>query len=206
MIPSGKAPTLRAGRPEPLNIAGVGKQRRALGLERARKGQAEMADDFKRFRFVAGVFREPEDLDVTVAGLRSERFVAGQLLVVANHRAADVRKLLDAHGRGDVLVLPAQVDGSVKLVSKSEFPPGITAILRAMNHTGRGGEGVTVGAADHQSQVYAQLCRDVAGGALVLIANVADSEEQLLGARIMLRGNCECVLTHEITATSASSP
>ncbi len=51
-----------------------------------------------------------------------------------------------------------------------------------------------------QSQVYAQLRQDVAGGALVLIASVADPDEQLLGARILLRGNCECVLTHEIAA------
>jgi hypothetical protein len=44
------------------------------------------------------------------------------------------------------------------------------------------------------------LRQDIAGGALVLIASVADPDQQLLGARILLRGNCECVLTHEIAA------
>ncbi|NIO43298.1 MAG: hypothetical protein GTO41_25975 [Burkholderiales bacterium] len=49
------------------------------------------------------------------------------------------------------------------------------------------------------SPVYAQLIKDVADGAVVLIASAAGPEQQLRGARILLRGNCECVLTHELS-------
>ena len=49
------------------------------------------------------------------------------------------------------------------------------------------------------SPVYAQLLEDVADGAIVLIASADGPEQQLQGARILLRGKCECVLTHELT-------
>jgi hypothetical protein len=51
---------------------------------------------------------------------------------------------------------------------------------------------------DGQSEVYRQLREDVTDGAFILIASVANAQEQLRGARILLRGNCECVLTHEL--------
>jgi hypothetical protein len=49
------------------------------------------------------------------------------------------------------------------------------------------------------SPVYSQLLKDVADGAIVLIASAEGPEQQLQGARILLGGKCECVLTHELT-------
>jgi hypothetical protein len=75
------------------------------------------------------------------------------------------------------------------------LPVELSTLLEAMAADGRGD-----GSGQVRSQVYAQLRQDIAEGALVLIASVADPEAQLVGARILLRGNCECVLTHEIAA------
>jgi len=165
-----------------------------------------MTDDLDRYWYVAAVFREPRDLAATIGELRSSSFAAGQLLVLANHRAEDARRALDGNGETEVQVLPVQADGRIKISGERELPVGIKAILKAMDvpEPARDrGDGASSSGEEQQAQVYVQLRRDIADGALVLIASVADPEDQLHGARVLLRGNCECVLTHEMAAPSA---
>lgn len=151
-----------------------------------------MADDLKRYWFIAAVFREPHDLVSTVRELRDNDF-GSEVLVLANHGTGDVRKALDRAGSGQVPVVDAHSGGSGSV----QLPVELGTLWQAMEAERRGDR------SDGQSQVYAQLREDVAQGALVLVASVADPDQQLLGARILLRGNCECVLTHEIDASGA---
>ncbi len=166
-----------------------------------------MAADLKCCWFVAAVFREPHDLVSTIAELRANDFSGNRLLVVANHRAADARKALDGSVVGPVPVTGVGENGAVKAPQSLKLSAELRTLLKAMGEVDpveRRSEGGADGPdRESQSQVYAQLRQDVAGGALVLIASVADPDEQLLGARILLRGNCECVLTHEIAAGNA---
>ncbi|HEX9881366.1 MAG TPA: hypothetical protein VGA65_02555 [Hyphomicrobium sp.] len=163
-----------------------------------------MADELKRYWFVAAVFREPHDLASTIGALRDNGFAGNRLLIIANHRAEDTRKAAGGSEVDRVPVVAVDEDGAIKAGASDALPTGLCTLLDAMSE-GDAREHGTAGAAvgsdgAGRSQVYAQLRRDVAGGAVVLIADVADSDEQLLGARILLRGNCECVLTHEIAA------
>jgi hypothetical protein len=162
-----------------------------------------MADERNRYWFVAAVFRQPRDLAATIAELRSGSFPVSQLVVVANHKPDDVRKAVGGRGPEHVTVVEARSDGAIKVGQDLNVPAGLHALLEAMEASGPvpgpgGGPGGREG--ERQSQVYAQLREDVADGAFVLIASVANPEEQLRGARVLLRGNCECVLTHEIAA------
>jgi len=154
-----------------------------------------MADELRQYCFVAAVFRESGDLASTIAELRSNGIAGNRLLVVANHRAEDARKATAGSEIGPAPVIAVHGDGAIKLDASIKLSPELHTLLQAMGDDGAGGAD---GAG--RSQVYAQLRRDAADGALVLIASVADPDEQLLGARILLRGNCECVLTHEIAA------
>jgi hypothetical protein len=160
------------------------------------KEQDKMAAELKRYWFVAAVFREPRDLVATIAELRVNAFSRARLLVVANHKSGDTRKALDGAEEGQVAVVSVSADGSSWTAPK--LPVELGTLVEAM-HAGKRASPD----GDGRSQVYAQLRQDVAGGALVLIASVADPDEQLLGARILLRGNCECVLTHEIAVGNA---
>jgi hypothetical protein len=157
-----------------------------------------MADALKQYWFVAAVFREPHDLVLTMGELRDNGFAGSRLLIVANHRAGDTRKaVLDADIGAPVVAMHA--DGGGKAGASVELPAGLRMLLDAIDASeAKGTEAVAAPDGGGQSQVYAQLRQDVADGAVVLIASVADPEEQLLGARILLRGNSECVLTHEI--------
>lgn len=162
-----------------------------------------MADERNRYWFVAAVFRQPEDLAATIAELGSGNFAARQLLVVANHKADDARNAVGRGGSEHVTVIAARADGAIKAGDGLDVPPGLHALLEAMEASDPGeerGNGSPGRDGQRQSQVYAQLRQDVADGAFVLIASVANPEEQLQGARVLLRGNCECVLTHEIAA------
>jgi hypothetical protein len=167
------------------------------------RGAHGMADERNRYWFVAAVFRQPGDLAATIAELRSGNFAARQLLVVANHKADDPRKAVGGRGSEHVTVVTARSDGAIEIGAGLNVLPGLRALLEAMGASGpaperRDGPGGREG--ERQSQVYVQLRQDVADGAFVLIASVANPEEQLQGARVLLRGNCECVLTHEIAA------
>jgi hypothetical protein len=155
----------------------------------------EMADAPDRYWYVAAVFREPHHLVATISELRASALVSTPLLVVANHRAEDTRKVLAASEPGRVTVVAADAGGALASGPTAALPVGLRALLAAMDENGKArgrGDG------EDRSQVYAQLRQDVAEGALVLVASVANPDEQLAGARILLRGNCECVLTHEI--------
>lgn len=156
-------------------------------------GIDEMADELKRYWFVAAVFREPHDLVSTIAQLRANGIAGKRLLIVANHRAEDARKAVGGSDVGPVPVVAARADGDMTAEPSLTLSAELRALLEVMS-----GGGARTG--DSQSQVYAQLRRDVADGALILIASAADPDQQLFGARILLRGNCECVLTHEIAA------
>jgi hypothetical protein len=159
-------------------------------------GIDEMADELKRYWFVAAVFREPHELAPTIAELRASGIAGNRLLIVANHKAGDLRKVVDGSGDGPVPVVAAGADG----VMKAEPAVKLSSELRTLLEVMSGGGAQTSGQGDRQSQVYGQLRQDVDGGALVLIASVAGPDEQLVGARILLRGTSECVLTHEIAA------
>ncbi|HEY7669207.1 MAG TPA: hypothetical protein VH852_01085 [Hyphomicrobium sp.] len=160
-----------------------------------------MADGLKRYWFVAAVFREPHDLVSTIAELRDNGFGGNRLLILANHGAEDARIVVGGSQVGPVPVVAIHANGNDPKVDASlKLPVALRTLLEAMSvehHDGNSGKG---NCGEGQSQVYAQLRQDIAGGALVLIASVADPDQQLLGARILLRGNCECVLTHEIAA------
>jgi hypothetical protein len=156
-----------------------------------------MADERDRYWFVAGVFREPRDLVATIAALRASAFAASRLLVVANHRAGDAEKDLVRSDFGQVPVVAVHADGGLESGDAVALPVDLRVLLEAMDESGKARS--RRDGAD-RSQVYAQLRQDVADGALVLVASVGNPDEQLDGARILLRSNCECVLTHEIDA------
>jgi hypothetical protein len=163
------------------------------------KGLDVMADALKQYWFVAAVFREPHDLVSTISELRDNGFASSRLLVVANHRAMETRKAVLGADVGAVPVFAMHADGGGNAGVSVELPAGLRMLLDAIAASEVGATETTEAPAQGgQSEVYAQLRQDVADGAVVLVASVADPEEQLLGARILLRGNSECVLTHEI--------
>ena len=160
-------------------------------------GIDEMADELKRYWFVAGVFREPHDLVAPIVQLRASGIAGHGLLVIANQRAEDARRALDGSEAGRVPVIAAHYkDGAMTSNPCVKLSDALSALLGVM-----GDDGVrSSDQGDGRSQVYGQLRQDVDEGAIVLIASVSDPDEQLVGARILLRGNCACVLTHEIAA------
>ncbi len=167
------------------------KELRCAGL-----GIDAMGEALKRYWFVAGVMREPHDLLAPIGQLRASGIPDNGLLIVANHRSEDARKAVDGTEAGPVPVVCVHGDEPVRVEPSRKLSPALGTLLAAMR--GRGEQ--TAGQHDSQSQVYAQLRQDIADGAVVLFASVADPDEQLVGARILLRANCECVLTHEIAA------
>jgi hypothetical protein len=164
----------------------------------AMRGSGVMADALKRYWFVAAVFREPLELVATIAELRANGFVGNRLLIVANHGAEKTRKVVLGADVGAVPVVAMHTDGSGNVGASFGLPMGLRMLLDAIEASPSGRAAAPDGGG--QSHVYAQLRQDVAEGAILLFASVADPEEQLLGARVLLRGNSECVLTHEIAA------
>ncbi len=164
------------------------------------KSSYEMTDDVKRYWFVVAVFRDPLDLATTVGELHASNFVSGELLVLANHRAGDVRKAIHGRNGGFIDVFVPRANGGIESKESPALPPSLSMLLHAMAEDAPSARS-PLGSDDGQvpSPVYSQLLKDVADGAIVLIASANGPEQQLQGARILLRGKCECVLTHELT-------
>lgn len=152
-----------------------------------RMRQDGMTADRHSFWFAAAVFRKPQALAASVADLRAGNFASEQLVVLANHHAADARQVLADHG-SSVQVVPMSA-GRVVFDGTDRIPSALQAMLHALDEVDQ----------VEASPIYVQLRRDVAEGAIVLLVGAETPEEQLLGARIMLRGDCDCVLTHEMT-------
>ncbi len=179
-----------------------GPHKLAVGSESAGDGRSsnEMTDEVKRHWFIIAVFREPSDLAATIGDLHASNFASGELVVLANHRAGDLRKAI--HGRNGAsldIIVPGANGGFVGEV-RAALPRSFSILLRAMEQdteSARSSSESIDGRAP--SPVYSQLLKDVADGAIVLIASADGPEQQLQGARILLGGKCECVLTHELT-------
>ena len=178
-----------------------GPHKLAAGSESAGDGRSsnEMTDEVKRHWFIIAVFREPSDLAATIGDLHASNFASGELVVLANHRAGDLRKAI--HGRNGAsldIIVPGANGGFVGEV-RAALPRSFSILLRAMEQdteSARSSSESIDGRAP--SPVYSQLLKDVADGAIVLIASADGPEQQLQGARILLGGKCECVLTHEL--------
>lgn len=164
------------------------------------KSSYEMTDDVKRYWFVVAVFREPSDLAATIGDLHASNFASGELLVLANHRAGDLRKVIHGRNGGSLDVFVPRADGGFVSEVSAALPPSLSVLLHAMEQGTSSARSLSE-SADEQapSPVYSQLLKDVADGAIVFIASAVGPEQQLQGARILLRGKCECVLTHELT-------
>ncbi len=159
-----------------------------------------MFDELKRYWFVVAVFRDPTDLVATARQLRSGELTGNDLLVIAGNGAEGISKRIDGRNGDAVHVALAKLPGGqIDGGNISSFSPGLDAMLCRLEASGAS-TGTDGGSGDNRgrSQIYTQLLQDVADGAVVLVANVAGPVQQLWGARIALRGNCECVLTHEI--------
>lgn len=167
---------------------------RGLGLE-------PMAADIGRYWFVAAVFRDPKDLAETIAQMRAGG-LTGRVCVLANHAAEAARSAVA--GSGDrVSVVTFDGDGAMDLGGIDGEPAAMRALLQSMDGKADG-DGEADGHVASRPHIYAQLHEDIREGALVLMASVAGPDEQVVGARLLLKGNCECVLTHEINASAAS--
>jgi len=179
-----------------------GRHTLAIGLEAGGDGKSsnEMTDDVKRYWFVAAVFRGPLDLAATIGDLHASNFATDEMLVLANHRAGDVRKAIHGPNGGFMDVFVPRADGGFESKECPTLPFSLSILLRAMGQGTASARSLS-GSDDGQapSPVYAQLLKDVEEGAIVLIASATGPEQQLQGARILLRGKCECVLTHELT-------
>jgi hypothetical protein len=162
-----------------------------------------MAGELERYWFVAAVFRAPQDLAATVAELGAAALAGDRVLVVSRGLREDADKALQPADGARLRLVTMQADGAWRDGDAKMPQPRdeLRCMLQAMQ--GSGGTSQADSASvpvvrNGQAQIYAQLRQDVADGAYVLIANVANAQEQLQGARILLRGNCECVLTHEL--------
>lgn len=167
----------------------------------------EMADGLERYWFVAAVFREPHDLAATVAELGAAALPGDRVLVVSRLPHDEALKAIDQTGEAALRVVTMQGNGGWH-DGEGCMPPRVElrTILEAMQENERApqaaaGTSSPAVVRDGQGQIYAQLRQDVADGAFVLIASVANAQEQLQSARILLRGNCECVLTHELAVS-----
>jgi hypothetical protein len=159
-----------------------------------------MTDEVKRYWFVVAVFRESSDLAATIGTLHASNFASSELLVLANRRAGDLRKAIHERNGGSLDVFVPGADGGFVSEVSAALPRSLSILLQAMEQGTTSARSPSE-SADGQasSPVYSQLLEDVADGAIVLIASAVGPEQQLQGARILLRGNCECVLTHELT-------
>lgn len=168
----------------------------------------EMADGLERYWFVAAVFREPHDLAATVAELGAAALPGDRVLVVSRLPHDEALKAIAPRGQAALRVVTMQGDGGWHDGDARVSAPRVElrSILEAMQENGcapqaAAGASSPAVVRDRQGQIYAQLRQDVAEGAFVLIASVANAQEQLQSARILLRGNCECVLTHELAVS-----
>jgi hypothetical protein len=155
-----------------------------------------MTDELRCHRFVAAVFRAPADVARSVARLLEESFTASRLLVLVAHEGAEMGNALKEMGVEGVSVTPLDADAS------SPLDTGLTYLLGKMQAIDRQlrAAGTPIAMQNAQS-IYLRLPAELARGAFVLIFTVEDAEQQLRGARMVLRGNSECVLTHELELT-----
>jgi hypothetical protein len=179
----------------------------AMGLGRK---DDEMSDGQERYWFVAAVFRKPRDLAATVAELGAAALPGDRLLVVSRFPHDEALQAIDQTGKAALRLVTMQGDGGWHDGDGRMSPPRVElrSILAAMQGNESAPQAVagtpsTPMVREGQGQIYAQLRQDVTEGAYVLIASVANAQEQLQGARILLRGNCECVLTHELVVPHA---
>jgi hypothetical protein len=168
----------------------------------ARKDQ-EMAGELEHYWFVAAVFRGQQDLAAAAAELAAAALAPDCVMVVSRGAHEDASNALQLTDTAALRLVTMQADGNWR-DGDARMPPlgdGLRCILQGMGgsmHTPHAGSAAIPVVRNGRAQIYAQLRQDVADGAYVLIANVANAQEQLHGARILLKGNCECVLTHEI--------
>ena len=171
-------------------------------LETGRDGKSsyKMTDDVKRYWFVVAVFRGLLELAATIEDLRANNFTSDELIVIADRCAGDVRKTIHGSDGSFVDVFVPRADGAFESNEGPTLPLSLANLLRAMRQNAANTQSQS-GSDDEQvpSPVYAQLLKDVEEGAIVLVASASGPEQQLQGARILLRGKCECVLTHELT-------
>lgn len=174
-----------------------------LSLDSGKREANAMPEKIGHYRFVAAVFRDVGDLAATLVELRAQNFAPGRLLVLATN-LGDMRTRLTRLGLGEMPIAP--VHSASQSVSPSEGEPrldsGLRKLLNEVQSVPEEGEAGLVNGKE-TSQIYAQLRQDADDGGNVLVASVANPEEQLAGARILLRQRCECVLTHEIAAHDA---
>jgi len=126
----------------------------------------------QKYWFAVAVFRDASDADASLGQLRATTFDQQNMLVLCD-------KTISAKLNGEGTALPS----------------GLKSFVHALKDNG---DDTRDGGNRGQSRVYSHLLRDISGGAVVLVASAASAEQQLEGARVLLRGNSECVLTHEI--------
>lgn len=165
-------------------------ERNSMGL-----GLDRMADGIGRYWFVAAVFRDPQDLVEAIGQMRAGG-MSGRFCVLANHAGQQARKSLKDGDASGVGVVTLDGNGDMSNGEIAGEPAGMRELLESMD----GRDGTDGEARPH---VYTQLHEDVREGALVLLASVDGPDEQVVGARLLLKGNCECVLTHEINSGAA---
>ncbi len=150
----------------------------------------------KIYWFVAAVFREIDDLVAALAKLRAQNVMADGLLVLAG-RGGISRKL--SH---DIAIATVDhgLNGWQRVANeRAKLGAGLRELLDAAKTADDHARSL-LEADGKEQRVYAQLRQDADDGANILVANVANPAQQLSVARILLRQNCERVLTHEIAA------
>ncbi|MGI9403842.1 MAG: hypothetical protein ACR2OF_04950 [Hyphomicrobium sp.] len=194
--------SIRFDRPQQMRRRRQGQHMLTNELEARGDGKSsyEMTHDVKRYWFVVAVFRGPHDLAATIGDLHTNNFTNDELLVIADHCAGDVRKTIHGRNAGFIDVFVPRADGGFCSKESPILPLSLSILLRAMGKSTTSARSQSGSDDEHApSPVYAQLLKDVEEGAIVLVASATGPEQQLQGARILLRGKCECVLTHELT-------
>jgi hypothetical protein len=152
-----------------------------------------MADELRCHRFVAAVFRDPADVAQSISRLLKDSFAASQFLVLVSQDGAGMAQALERSGVDGVLVAPLEAADPLPLGS------GITHLLGKMQAINRRLRALDAPfAVEVGHPIYSRLPAELARGAFILIFTVEDAVQQLRGARMVLRGNSECVLTHEL--------
>jgi hypothetical protein len=152
-----------------------------------------MADELRCHRFVAAVFRDPGDVAQSISRLLQDSFTASQFLVLVSHDGTGMGQALKRNGVEGVSVAPLKSTDPLPLGSGLRHLLGkMKAIDRQLREAG------APFAVEDTHPIYSRLPAELARGAFILIFAVEHAEQQLRGARMVLRGNSECVLTHEL--------
>ena len=162
-------------------------------------GLDQMADDISRYWFVAAVFRDPKDLGETIKQMRADG-LSDRICVITGNDAEAARRAIAGGNHFGIATFDA--DGAVNASAVDGGQAAMGVFLQSMD--GRADPDKVGGRGEDRPHVYAQLNEDIREGAYVLLASVDGPDQQIVGARLLLKGNCECVLTHEIEAPAAS--